>query len=83
MKGGLMKDFTLPDISKDEAKALLLEEIKGGIQYCHRLKFRAQAARIAGNQVALDSHTKDLEASMALLAGLQEQLSELEKETAP
>jgi len=77
----MSKEFVLPELSKDENKAVLLDEIKAGIQYCHRVKFRAQAARIAGNQVALDNHTKELEASMALLAGLQQQLSELEEKT--
>jgi hypothetical protein len=77
----MSKEFTLPDLTKDETKALLLDEINRAIAYCHRVKFRAQAARIAGNQVALDNHTKELEASMALLAGLQEQLSELEEKS--
>lgn len=75
----MSKEFVLPELSKGESKTVLIDEIKAGIRYCHRVKFRAQAARIAGNQVALDNHTKDLETSMALLAGLQEQLSELEE----
>jgi len=75
----MSKEFVLPELSKDEVKVLLLDEINRAVIYCHRVRFRAQAARIAGNQVALDNHTKELEASMALLAGLQQQLAELEE----
>lgn len=73
------KEFTLREITQDRARAILFDEIERAIDYCHRVKFRAQAARIAGNQVALDNHTKELETSMALLAGLQQQLAELEE----
>jgi hypothetical protein len=77
----MSKEFVLPELSKDEVKVLLLDEINRAIAYCHRVKFRAQASRIAGNQVALDNHTKELETSMALLAGLQQQLAELEEKS--
>ena len=75
----MLKEFTLREITQERTRAILLDEIERAIDYCHRVKFRVQAARIAGNQVALDNHTKELEASMALLAGLQQQLEELKE----